>query len=197
MRDVKRIDADKCCGVIVDLQKFFLAQVDARRRARIASGTSHFVRLLDYFQIPVMATLERPVARKGELPADVAGHVRNDVVFEKDFFDLTKEKAIADHLAGLKRKQVLVAGCETDVCVMQSCLGLLALDYDVYIVEELIFSSARNVTAAIERMKTAGATFVTYKMLFYELIEAVDGNPHAETMIETFGEFPDDLPDTL
>jgi len=59
---------------------------------------------------------------------------------------LTKEKKIADYIARLKNKQVIVAGCETDVCVLQSCLGLLALGYDVFVVEELVFSSSRKST---------------------------------------------------
>ena len=34
--------------------------------------------------------------------------------FQKDFFDLTKEKKIMDYLGHLKKKQVIVAGCETE-----------------------------------------------------------------------------------
>ena len=68
--------------------------------------------------------------------------------FEKDFFDLTKETKIKAHLTRLKRKQMIVAGCETDVCVLQSCLGLLDLGYEVFAVEELLFSSAQRVSAA-------------------------------------------------
>lgn len=45
-------------------------------------------------------------------------------------------------------------------------------------------------------MKAEGAIFLTYKSLYYEMIEAVDGGRHAEKMLETFGPFPDDLPDS-
>ena len=34
-------------------------------------------------------------------------------LFEKNFFDLTKERQIRDHLEHLKRTQILVAGCST------------------------------------------------------------------------------------
>jgi len=144
----------------------------------------------------MVATLERPVDQKGALPSEIAKHVSgNAKIFEKDFFDLTKEKKIADYIARLKKKQVIVAGCEIDVCVLQSCLGLLGLGYDVYVVEELVFSSSPNVDAAIARMKAAGAAFLTYKSLYYELIEAVDGARHGEKVLATFGPFPADLPD--
>jgi hypothetical protein len=198
MKTVKRIVADQCCGAVIDMQGFFLAPIDKKLRARLMTHTGHFVRLLNYFHIPILVTLERPVERKGALPNEVAKQLGSRArTFEKDFFDLTKEKAIRGHLAGLKRKQAIVAGCETDVCVLQSCLGLLDLGYDVFVVEELIFSSARNVDAAIARMQAEGVVFVSYKTLFYELLETVDGNPHSDKMLKTYGPLPDDLPDAL
>jgi nicotinamidase-related amidase len=196
-RLVRRIVPDQCWGAIIDVQEFFLSQAGNRiLRSRIETNTGNLARLLGYFRVPILATLERPVDHKGELPRRVKGHLGDKAkLFEKDFFDLTKEKKIRDHLERLKRKQVVVAGCETDVCVLQSCLGLLDLGYEVYVVEDLLFSSARNVDSAIARMKAAGAIFLTYKTLYYELIEAVDGGRHADSMLQAYGPFPDDLPD--
>jgi nicotinamidase-related amidase len=193
----KRIVPDHCWGMIIDVQEFFLSQANARLRSRIKTNTKNFARLLDYFRVPIVVTLERPVDQKGSLPKEIEKHLSNLAeTFEKEFFDLTREKKIRDWLGHLKRKQVIMAGCETDVCVLQSCLGLLSLGYEVYVVEELLFSSSRNVDSAIARMKAEGAIFLTYKSLYYELIEAVEGGRHAEQILETFGPFPDDLPDS-
>jgi hypothetical protein len=190
---VRRIAVDSCCGALIDYQKFFLAQVDARPRSRLSANTRNFVRLLGYLRVPMIATVERPIDRKGSVPKEISAHFSDRTkVFEKNFFDLTKEKTIRDHLGGLKKKQAIVAGCETDVCVL---LGLLGLGYEVYAVEEILFSSSRNTGAAIARMKAEGVVFLTYKTLFYELIEAVEGGPHTNKMIRKFGPFPDDLPD--
>jgi isochorismate hydrolase len=109
---------------------------------------------------------------------------------------LAKEKDIRDHLASLNRKQIIVGGGETDVCVLQSCLGLLRLGYEVYMVEDLLFSSSANVDSALVRMKVAGATFVTYKTLFYELVQAAEGGPYATDARAKYGQFPADLPDS-
>ena len=193
----KRIAFDHCFGAIIDVQEFFLAQAGDRRvRSKIEANTRNFVRLLGYFRIPIVATLERPVHRKGQLPTAIRKHLGEHAkLFEKDFFDLTREKRIRDHLARLKKKQIIVAGCETDVCVLQSCLGLLDLGYDVFVVEDLLFSSARNVAAALARMQAEGAVFLTYKTLYYELLQAVDGGRHGEAMLARFGPFPEGLPD--
>ncbi len=181
----KRIVPDRCCGLVIDVQKFFLSQLDRRLRSKITTNTKNLVRLLGHFRVPVVVTLERPVEQKGVLPRDIEAQLGGlSETFEKDFFDLSKEKKIKSHLARLKRRQMIVAGCETDVCVLQSCLGLLTLGYEVYVMEELVFSSSRNVDLAIARLKAEGAVFLTYKTLYYELIELVG----ADTL-------PHDLPD--
>jgi nicotinamidase-related amidase len=193
----KRIVPDRCCGVIIDVQEFFLSQTNKHLRSKIKKNTKNFARLLGYFRVPIVVTLERSIDQKGSLPKVIRKHLSGLAeTFEKDFFDLTRERKIRDYLGRLKKKQVIVAGCETDVCVLQSCLGLLSLGYEVYVVEELLFSSSRNLDSAIARMKAEGAIFLTYKTLYYELIKAVGGGPHSEKIFQTFGPFPDDLPDS-
>jgi isochorismate hydrolase len=193
---VKRVRLDQCCGAIIDYQDFFLAQLEPRVRSRLRKNTQNFARLLAYFRIPTIVTLERPVHRKGAVPQDIKTPLGDAAkFFEKDFFDLTKEKPIRVHLKRLKKTQAIVAGCETDVCVLQSCLGLLELGFEVFAVEELLFSSARNVDAALARLRSEGVTVLSYKTLYFELVEAVGDGPHAEAMVATFGEFPDDIPE--
>jgi nicotinamidase-related amidase len=181
---IRRIVPDRCWAAIIDVQEFFLSAV-ADRRSQIETNTANLARLLGCFGIPIVATLERPLDQKGLLPAAIKSQLKGHAeFFEKDFFDLTREKTIRNYLRRLKKKQAVLAGCETDVCVLQSCLGLLDLGHEVYVVEDLLFSASSNVGAAIERMKNAGAVFLTYKTLYYELTAAVDGAP-----------LPDDLPD--
>src|ERR1022692_5302375 len=48
MKAVKRIVPNRCCGVIVDLQGFFLSQVDKRLGSRIKTNTGNLVRLLNH-----------------------------------------------------------------------------------------------------------------------------------------------------
>src|SRR4051794_1814545 len=192
----KRVHADQCCGAIIDYQDFFLAQLEPRHRTRLRKNMRNFARLFAYMRIPTLVTLERLVHRKGAVPDDIKtplGAVAK--VFEKDFFDLTKEKPIRAYLKRLKKPEIIVAGCETDVCVLQSCLGLLEMGFEVFAVEELLFSSARNVDSALARLKSEGVTVLSYKTLFFELVEAVAGSPHSEKIIAAFGEFPRDLPE--
>src|SRR5262249_16863129 len=81
------------------------------------------------------------------------------------------------------------------VCVLQSCLGLIDLGYQVFVVEEAIFSSARNTAAAKARLQAEGVVLLSYKTLYFELLEAVGVSRHTDKLIKTFGPFPDDLPE--
>jgi isochorismate hydrolase len=193
---VRRVVPDQCLGVIIDVQEFFLSQVEPRLQSALKNDIKNFARLLGYFRVPILVTLERPVEHKGSLPAGIEKHLsRSTRTFEKDCFDLTKERPIREFVARSKKRQIIAVGCETDVCVLQSCLGLLDLGYETYIVEDLLFSSSSNVEASIARMQAEGAIFITYKSLYYELLEAVDGGPHAKKMVAKFGCLPEDLPD--
>src|SRR5262249_20513509 len=61
MTMANRIVVDKCGGLITDVQDFFWAQTDKRLRSNIETNTKNFARLLGYFRIPMVVTLERPV----------------------------------------------------------------------------------------------------------------------------------------
>jgi nicotinamidase-related amidase len=192
----RRVVACESCGILIDVQQFFLAQLDKRVRSSIKTNTANLLRLLSYFRIPMVVTLERSIEDKGALPRDLSKHLEAGArILEKDCFDLTKERQIQEHLARLNKRQAILAGCETDVCVLESCLGLLDLGYDVFLVEDLLFSASQNVAAALARMQAEGAVLLSYKSLYYGLLETVQGGPRGEEIRKSFGVFPDDLPD--
>jgi nicotinamidase-related amidase len=126
-------------------------------------------------ETPIVATFEVPTERNGELPERLEevwpehGHRH-----EKRTFDCCREPAIAETLRSLDIDQVVVAGAETDVCVMQSCLGLLALGFEVFLLEDCIFSNEPNIGPALRRMQMAGVVPTTYKSYFYAMEQTVD-----------------------
>ena len=83
----KRIVANRCCGAIIDVQEFFIAQADKRIRSKIKTNTKNFARLLRYFRIPMIVTIERPIARKGGVPMEIKNHLGiRAKVFNPDAF---------------------------------------------------------------------------------------------------------------
>ena len=75
----------------------------------------------------------------------------------------------AQSLAASKRKQVVITGIETHVCVMQTGLELLAAGYGVYVVTDAVSSrKGSDREAGLRRLEKHGAELVTTEMVVFE-----------------------------
>jgi hypothetical protein len=74
----KHIRAGDSVAMIIDVQEVFLSHLDRYRRSKVVWHTKDFARLVRLFDIPVVVTLEKPIAEKGSLPAEIAEEL-NDV----------------------------------------------------------------------------------------------------------------------
>lgn len=68
--------------------------------------------------------------------------------------------------------QVIVAGCEAHVCMMQTALGLRRAGKRVWVVENASGSRRpSDHSAAMRRLAEAGATIVTHEMVLFEWLD--------------------------
>jgi nicotinamidase-related amidase len=75
------------------------------------------------------------------------------------------------------RTDIIIAGCEAHVCVLQTVMGLLE-DFDVYVVADACSSrTERNRDAAYDRLAAEGASLVTTEMVLFEWLR---GSEHAQ-----------------
>lgn len=79
--------------------------------------------------------------------------------FVKTKFDASQLPALHDALANSGLSHLVVMGAETDVCVLQTVLGLRTMGFTVIVEQDAIFTSESNTGPAIRRMKQAGALF--------------------------------------
>ncbi|MCA9876303.1 MAG: isochorismatase family protein, partial [Thermomicrobiales bacterium] len=130
--------------------------------------------LATVYDLPLLATFEQPVERKGWLPERLEPFFpAHGQKHTKQTFNCCGEPDIVAAIANLGRRQLAVAGGETDVCVLQSVLGLLREGYEVFLLEDLLFSSEPHSGPAVRRMERAGAIPTTVKTLNYELRRSV------------------------
>ena len=74
-----------------------------------------------------------------------------------------------------RRRQILVTGIETHVCVLQTVLDLLAAGYQVHVPHDAV--NSRRLTDkewALRRMETAGAVITSTESALFELLERCD-----------------------
>jgi nicotinamidase-related amidase len=77
--------------------------------------------------------------------------------------------------AAPERQSIVIAGCEAHVCLMQTALGLLELEFDVWVVTDACTSrTERNRDAAFDRLAGAGAELVTTEMVAFEWLASAE-----------------------
>lgn len=81
------------------------------------------------------------------------------------------------------RNTVVIAGCETHVCLLQTALDLLDDEFDVWIVTDACGSrSERNRDAAFDRLAGAGAELVTTEMVAFEWLRSAEHPAFADVL---------------
>ncbi|MBM3146830.1 MAG: isochorismatase family protein [Actinobacteria bacterium] len=180
--------------VLIDAQPAFL-DIMAGPRFPLVLRLEKLLLMAAHLELPTLATFERP-QQNGRLP------VRCEAVWpahgtrhEKHTYDCCGQQEIVAAVEALHRRRLLIAGAETDVCVLQSVLSLLDRGHEVFLLEDCLFSSERHVAPALRRMYSSGAVPCTLKTAFYELMRSVricsdpaSGGPHWERLIPAFGE---------
>ncbi len=85
----------------------------------------------------------------------------------KDHFDACQD-GLVDALCK-NREHLILAGCETHVCVMQTALELLRQNFKVSILVDAVGSRrALDRDIALHRLGSSGATLLTAEMLAFE-----------------------------
>jgi len=70
---------------------------------------------------------------------------------------------------------IVIAGCEAHVCLMQTALGLLEEEFEVWVVTDACSSrTERNRDAAFDRLAGAGAELVTTEMVAFEWLRSAE-----------------------
>lgn len=182
------VQPERAALVLIDVQPLFVDLMHGEHEPLLAR-LEHLLLLAQTYAIPVIATFEHPVERNGWLPERLERVFPPDGGrFVKQTFNLCSEPEIRAAVEALDREQMIVAGAETDVCVLQSALGLLEMGRRVFLVEDCLFTAEPNDGPALRRMEQAGAVPLTYKTLHYELKRTVAVPPLQQAWNARFGD---------
>ena len=118
--------------------------------------------------LPVTASEQYPKGL-GPTVAPLRAELGNRPVFAKLAFSCAPRPALADRLASRGRPQIVVAGIEAHVCVLQSALDFAAGGYDVFAVADAMGSRASQSEAlAHGRLRGAAVAVVNTEMVLFE-----------------------------
>ena len=179
--EIRGIESSQLGVLLIDAQPVFWDNAfgdDDERKEPIMVRLEHLLMLAGWMELPLIATFEDPVSENGELPDRIeAAFPAIGQRFTKKTFNCTLEWTVREAIKRLPVKQFAVAGAETDVCIMQSVLGLLRMGYQVFLLEDCLFTSEEHPSPALRRMVQAGAIPSTVKSLAYELAISTERTP--------------------
>jgi nicotinamidase-related amidase len=169
---------DSAVLVIVDVQERLGAVMP--RRASVLDAAVKLVRTAAIVGVPVMATRQypaglgdvEPVLRAALESVEATTPVSH---VDKVAFDCFAEPAFAEAVVASGRKQLVIVGMETHICVTQTALTALRSGFDVHVVADACCSRDAGMhDIALERMRVAGVVVTTAESVQYELVGVAD-----------------------
>ncbi|MGE4279479.1 MAG: hydrolase [Magnetospirillum sp.] len=175
------MDAAKASLLVVDVQEN-LTPVVAEPRL-VLRHCNLLLRAAERLAVPVTISEQYPKGL-GPTMGELLALAPDGVVVEKLHFSCAEEPAILSRLQGFARRQVVVCGAESHVCVLQTCLGLKAQGFDVFVVADACSSRKQsNHDLAMNRLTQAGVSVVSTEMVVFEWLH-VAGTPSFKDLIK-------------
>ena len=170
------LEASRSILLVIDLQGKLVHMV--HRPDRVLEVSRRLLRLAELFAVPVVLTEQYP---RGIGPTEESIRAGFDALtqpgffLEKTSFGCCGDGQFQDLLQrarpdlGPGRRQILVAGIEAHVCVLQTVLELLAAGEEVQVCWDAVSGRGEDYRRhALERMAAAGATLTNHESVAFE-----------------------------
>ena len=157
--------------VVIDVQEKLMPVIDDHKN--VALNIDRLVRGCRILDVPPLLTEQYTKGLGPTIPSikrafeETSGYEP----IEKNCFSACACAEFVTELRLLQKKQAIVCGIETHVCVYQTVIELLANGYEVTIVADAVGSrAASNKDLAIRRMVSEGAKLSSTEMAMFELL---------------------------
>lgn len=155
--------------LIIDIQERLVAALDkdivVTRAVKVASAAKAL-------GIPVVVTEQYPKGLGSTVPQLKAALPECSEILEKTSFNALLEEGMPDRIAKYNRKQIVLFGIETHICVHQTAAALLEAGYDVYIIKDACASRNKyEFKQGIEIMQQNGAKISCVEVVLFEWLK--------------------------
>jgi nicotinamidase-related amidase len=163
------LSRDSSVALLVDLQERLLETIEDR--ARVLKSADRFVRGLKLLGIPLLVTEQNP-AVFGRTAEPVRTALGETPPLSKLAFSCWEDETLRKGIAALGRRQVLVFGLETHICVGQTALDGVAHGYEVHGVFDACGARTAELhQVGVDKMKAGGVIPCSTESALFELLE--------------------------
>ncbi|MCX7799669.1 MAG: isochorismatase family protein [Fimbriimonadales bacterium] len=152
--------------VVVDMQTNMMPAID--HAERVLARAEYLIRCAKLLGVPVLATEQIP-AKLGPSAPVIADQLDGTEIIPKSAFSCARSIGFMDALRSTWRTQVVLAGVEAHICVLQTALDLLGQKFDVTVAIDAVGSrDAERKSAGLERAGAAGCALAHTESIVYE-----------------------------
>jgi nicotinamidase-related amidase len=155
--------------LIIDMQEPFLREIT--ERDRVVDRCTFLLRSSKILNIPVVATTQY-AERMGGLIPEIATLVDgNNYPEDKMTFSCGSTDSILAKLRDNDRRQILICGIETHICVAQSALDLIQHGYQVHVAADAVSSRGMDRhKLGMERMRDSNVIPCCAEQAVFEML---------------------------
>ena len=167
-----RMDKDQCVFLVIDMQERALPH--QHESARAIDNIVRFIKGGTRYGIPVIV-VEQNSPKLGCTPDRIREAAPEHRFIEKHTLSCFRDPAFASYFESLGRRQILLSGSETQICVLMTAHDAIERGYDVFVLGDGVTSrTARNIELGLKRMEQAGVLIESTESALFELIERSD-----------------------
>ncbi|MBU2563048.1 MAG: isochorismatase family protein [Actinobacteria bacterium] len=170
---------DNALLVLVDLQ-VKIAYVMHRQEA-LVENTGKLIRGMNILNIPILWVEHNP-GGLGETVPEIAKLIQGKPI-TKLSFSCCGERRFMEALENSKRRQIVLAGIESHVCIYQTAADLLSSAYEVEVVVDAVSSrTLQNKEIGLQKIKDIGGTWTSVEAVLFELLKVANGAKFREIL---------------
>ena len=164
-----QLERTKAALVVVDIQSRLTPAMPPDTLARVLKYTRALLGAAKELGLPVLATEQYPKGL-GPLVPEVRELLPSPPL-EKVHFSCGADPAFAAALEATGRRQVIVCGMETHVCVFQTVRDLVASGYEVHVCADAVSSrTEEHRRVGLELCRQAGAVVSLAETAIFDLL---------------------------
>lgn len=161
--------------VFIDMQTRLMSAMPQEALASALHNMAILAQASALLAVPTIITEQYPKGLGSTAP-ELLAHLPNVRAVEKMTFSCLAEPKFSRQLSA-DRSQLVLAGMEAHICVLQTALDLLSANKQVFVAEDAIISrSPANKSNAIARMRDAGCMISNTESIVFEWLGIAEGD---------------------
>ena len=159
--------------LVVDVQeKLFRVMY---QKEQLADNLQRLIKGIQVLEVPILVTEQYPQGLGPTIP-EIAGLLTAVKPYPKVNFSCCGDDIFLREFKKLNRKQVLIAGIESHICVYQTATDLIAAGYEVYVIGDTVSArTEQNKDIGIKMMIQLNAKLTSTEAALFELLKVAKG----------------------